>query len=235
VATPEQLAKLPVRVDIRQISVRDAGIRMSYRSPRSAQPGVLAIQQLNVTLQNFSNDPRRMNAAHPLVGQATGRFQQQCRIQASLRANMLDPAGAHTLEGTLSSASLTVLNPMTVATRGLSFRSGYIHQIRFQMQLNRTQARGTMWAEYSDLKLDLLNRKNRRGLLHRAASSAINGIFIRDNNPRKPGEELKTGNMKSSRELRFSVFTLWRQGIVAGMLNSAGVPAALAKKLSEQE
>lgn len=234
VATPEQLGKLTMRVDVRQVRVRDAGIRLLYRSPRSPQPGVLAFQQLNITLLNFSNDPRRMSSARPLTGQATGVFQKQCRMQAALRANLLDPAGTHSLAGTFSATPLDILNPMTVTTRGISIRSGQIHNVRFQMQLNRAQAQGTMWASYSDLKLDLLNRKNRRGLLHRAESSVVNGLFLRDNNPRKPGEALKTGSMNSGRELRFSVFTLWRQGIVSGMLNSAGVPAPLAKKLSEQ-
>ncbi|UOG73586.1 DUF748 domain-containing protein [Hymenobacter tibetensis] len=235
VATPDAIGRLPFPVDVRRLRIADLGLRMSYRSPRSAQPGVLAMQQLTGTLLNISNDPRRMHAAQPMTGQLTGRIQKVCKAQVTLRANLLDPQGKHTLTGTLGPTPLAVLNPMITPTRGLRLRSGQIEQIRFQMQLDRQQAQGTMWASYHDLKLELLNGKNRPGVLHRLETSVVNGVFLRDNNPRKPGEELKSGAMRSARELRFSAFTLWRQGIVSGMLNSAGVPAVLAKKISERE
>ncbi|WP_331145490.1 hypothetical protein [Hymenobacter sp.] len=235
VATPDAIGQLPFRVDVRQVRFVDLGIRMSYRSPRSAQPGVMAMQQLTGMLANVSNDPRHMSAAHPLTGQVTGRIQKLCAAELRLQANVLDPGGVHTISGRFGAAPLAMLNPMTTTTRGLRLRSGDIDYIRFQMQLDRKQAQGTMQAAYHDLKLVLLNRQDRPGLLHRLETSVVNGVFLRDNNPRKPGEELKAGSIKSSRELRYSVFSLWRQGIVSGMLNSAGVPGPLAKKISEAE
>ncbi|MDF7812251.1 DUF748 domain-containing protein [Hymenobacter sp. YC55] len=235
VATPDAIGRLPFRVDVRQVRFTDLGIRMSYRSPRSAQPGVMAMQQLNGVLSNVSNNPRRMSTAHPMTGQVTGRVQQLGAAQLSLRANVLDPSGVHTISGRFAGVPLAILNPMILPTRGLRLRSGQIEQMRFQMQLNRQKAQGTLWAEYHDLKLQLLNRENRPGILHRLETSVVNGVFLRDNNPRKPGEELKPGKVNSRRELRYSVFSLWRQGLVSGMLNSAGVPEGLAKKLSEME
>jgi hypothetical protein len=41
--------------------------------------------------------------------------------------------------------------------------------------------------------------------------------------------------MTSTREPRFSVFTLWRQGIVSGLFHNVGVPQKLAQKLSESK
>ncbi|MBD2716462.1 hypothetical protein KBK19_15580 [Microvirga sp. STR05] len=235
IATPDAVGRLPFRVDVRQVRIQDAGIRMSYRSPRSAQAGVMGIQQFTGTLRNFSNDPRHMSAARPLTGEATGVLQKQSRARMVLRANLLDPNGRHTVQGSFTSTPLAALNPMVVPTRGIRFRSGQIQRIRFEMQLGRAQAQGTMWAEYRDLKLELLNKKNKPGVLHRIETSLANGIFLRDNNPRQPGQDLKTGQMASRRELRYSVFSLWRQGLVSGLLNSAGVPKPLAKKLSESE
>jgi hypothetical protein len=195
----------------------------------------MAMQQLTGVLANISNNPRRMNAAHPMTGHVTGRIQQVGAAQLSLRANVLDPSGAHTISGRFGAMPLAMLNSMTLPTRGLRLRSGQIEQMHFQMQLDRQMARGMLWATYHDLKLQILNRENRPGILHRLETSVVNGVFLRDNNPRKPGEELKPGKMNSSRELRYSVFSLWRQGLVSGMLNSAGVPEGLAKKLSEAE
>ena len=233
--TPEAMRQVPFIIGLDRFIIREVTITTQYRSPREAQPGILQINHLTGTLRNVSNDPARMNAAHPLTGTATGRLQGECRARVTIRANVLDPAGRHTVSGTFYSAPLAILNSMTVPTRGIRFRSGTIGQIRFHMQLDLQAARGTMWARYTDLKLQRLNRQNKPGLLHRVETTVINGVFIRDNNPRQPGQELKTGSMHSGRERRYSVFTLWRQGLVSGLLNSAGVPKPLAKKLSEGE
>ncbi|SNR62563.1 protein of unknown function [Hymenobacter mucosus] len=235
VATPEALAALPFQISIDRVRIRRGTVNMVYRSPRDPQPGTLSINQLAVTLRNFSNDPRRMSAAHPLTGEASGRLQNQCAARLSLRANLLDPTGRHTLSGVFTTASLGILNPMTIPTRGVAFRSGTVQRIRFQMRLDQQQAVGTMWGEYTDLKLQLLNKNNKAGLLKRVETSLINGIAVRDNNPRKPGKPLKEGQILSRRELRYSVFTLWRQGLVSGALNSVGIPKKIARNLSEGE
>ncbi|OWP64542.1 hypothetical protein CDA63_04010 [Hymenobacter amundsenii] len=233
--TPEELAKVPFRLAIDRLRIGQGTITAQYRAPRDAQPGLIQITDFGGTLRNVSNDPARMSAAHPLTGTASGLLQGRCRARVQLQANVLDPAGRHTVSGTFYQAPLSILNSMTVPTRGIRFRSGLIERIDFRMQLDQQAARGTMRARYTNLKLQRLNRQNKPGLLHRLETTAINGLVIRDNNPRQPEQELKTGSMRSARERRYSVLTLWRQGLVSGLLNSAGVPAPLAKKLSEGE
>jgi hypothetical protein len=235
VVTPEALGQVPFQFDVRLVRFQHATIRMAYRAPRDPVPGTMSINRLAITLRNVSNNPRRMGPRSPLTGEATGWVENRCYATLALRANLLDRSGAHTLRGTFQRTPLNIINPMIVPTRGIAIKSGTVEQIRFSMLLNQTAASGTMWARYSDLKLQLLNQKERPGLLKRVETSVVNGVFLRDNNPRKPGEPVKTGQMASSRERRFSVFSLWRQGLVSGMLNSAGVPRPLAKKLSESQ
>jgi hypothetical protein len=233
VATPEVLGKVPFRFAVKRLRITQARITMLYRAPRSATPGILQITRFAATLRNLTNHPARMSAARPLIGEASGWLQNQGRARLTLRANLLDPAGRHTLRGTFFPTSLSILNPMTVPTIGLRFNSGEVQRIDFRMTLDRQAARGILWGRYTNLKLQRLNRQNRPGVLHRLQTSVINGVFIRDNNPRRPGQALKPGQILSARERRFSVFTLWRQGLVSGMLHSSGVPKGLAKKLSE--
>ncbi|MDU0372429.1 DUF748 domain-containing protein [Hymenobacter endophyticus] len=231
--TPEALGRLPFRFAVNQLRLRQASLTMLYRAPRHAAPGILQITRFASTLRNLSNDPARMSAARPLTGEASGWLQGQGRAQLTLQANLLDPAGRHALRGTFYSTPLAMLNSMTVPTLGLDVRSGQVHQIDFRMTLDQQAARGTMWGRYTNLKMQRLNRQNRPGVLHRLQTSVINGVFIRDNNPRRPGAELEPGTILSNRQRRFSVFSLWRQGLVSGLLNSAGVPKGLSKKLSE--
>lgn len=233
--TPEALGQVPFRFALDRLLISQTTITMLYRAPRQARLGTLQITRFGGTLRNVSNDPGRMRAARPLTGEASGRLQDQCVARLTLRANLLDPTGRHTITGVFGPTPLAILNTMTVPTRGLAFRSGQVEQIRFQMMLDQTAARGTMWGRYTNLKLQLLNRQNRPGVLPRIGTTLVNGLFIRDNNPRQPDQELQPGKIISARERRFSVFSLWRQGLVSGLLNSAGVPSKLAKKLSEGE
>lgn len=233
--TPEALGRVPFRFALGRLLVSQATITMLYRAPRQARPGTLQITRFGGTLRNISNDPARMSAARPLTGEASGRLQDQCAARLTLRANLLDPTGRHTITGVFGATPLAILNAMTVPTRGIGFRSGQVQQIRFRMELDQTAARGTMWGRYTDLKLQFLNRENRPGILPRIGTTLVNGLVIRDNNPRQPDGTLKPGQIISARERRFSVFSLWRQGLVSGLLNSAGVPSKLAKKLSEGE
>mgnify|MGYP002780672020 CR=1 FL=1 len=233
--TPEALARVPFRFALHRLQLDNANVTMLYRAPRDPRPGVFTINRLAVTLRNLSNDPGRMRAASPLTGTATGWLQNRCRAQVSLRANLLDAAGRHTLRGELGAAPLAMLNPMLVTTRGMRIRQGQVHHIRFSMQLDHRAARGTAWAAYSGLKVQLLNQQEKPGLLPRIGSTLVNGLLLRDDNPRQAGGTLEPGRIASRREWRSSVFSLWRQGLVSGLLNSAGVPGALAKKLSEAE
>ena len=71
--------------------------------------------------------------------------------------------------------------------------------------------------------------------LSRISSKLLNGIVIRDENPRGLGpDRLKVGSLQSRRDLRVSVFSLWRQGLVSGLLNSIGAPKKVAQTISEQ-
>ncbi|UOR07535.1 hypothetical protein MUN82_10655 [Hymenobacter aerilatus] len=236
VATPEALRHLGFTLDIRRINVQNGTLYTIYRAPQNPKPGELTINRVSGTIDNFSNDPHRMSAAHPAVVHATAWLQNRCRLQATLRANLLDPNGRHSITGTFSEGQLSMLNPMTVPTKQLVFRSGLVHNIRFQLQADRQRVTGPMWANYSNLKLTILSQQggaDHKTLGSRLKTTLVNGLFLRDDNPRKG--KLQVGNMTSARDLRVSVFTLWRQGIVSGMFNSAGVPALLSKKLSEQQ
>ena len=121
-------------------------------------------------------------------------------------------------------------------TKQLGFKSGDIQSIAFDMRADRHQTSGTMQARYTDLKFELYKYKDgemKKPLFTRLKNGLVN-LVIRDNNPR-PGGRFVTGDMTSRRELKSSVFSAWRQGLMTGLLNSAGVPQKMAQKLSQSK
>ena len=233
--SPEEMLHLPIVVDVPRLDLVNGNVYTVYRSPLTPLTGTMNINRFNGTFFNLSNDPRHQTAARPLTGRATTYLQNQCRLDAQLSAYLLDPLGRHRIRGTFGAGQFGILNSMTVPTKLVKFKSGNVQRIRFDMHVDRKGATGSMTTEYTGLQLELLGYKDeevKKTLLKSAISKAANVVLIRDQNPRKRGK-LVSGEMTSTREPRFSMFALWRQGVVSGLFNNVGIPQKIAQKLSE--
>lgn len=235
ILTPEAVRRLRAHLDVRRLDLRGGTIAAVYRSARTPLPGTFTIKRLNATLRNVSNDPRRMSLAHPLTGEATGYLQNQCRAQIHLTTSLLDPQGRQHLWGTFGPAPLSLLNSITTPTRLISIKSGQLQRISFDERIDRQRVGGPIRATYTELKINYLGYKDgkvKKTFLNRIKSGLVNGLIIRDQNPR-PGGRFVVGQMSSRRERQFSTFTAWRQGLLCGLLQSVGVPDKLAQKYSQ--
>jgi hypothetical protein len=235
--TPEAVRRVHFHFDVRRFDLRGGNLYFSYRSPRSPLVGTMRITRFNAMLHNVSNNPQRQTFATPLTGTATAWLQDRCRMSIQVAAPLLDPQGRHRAWGSFGPAPFGILNPMTAPTRFLSFKSGDVQRLDFQLRADKKQVTGTMQLRYNHLQLDLLSYKKdelKQPLLKKVFSKAANVLVIRDENPRKRGK-LIIGDMTSRREPKFAVFSLWRQGLVTGLLNSIGLPQKLARQLSESQ
>ncbi len=237
--SPEEMRNLPMIVDVRRFDIRGGNLYSTYRSPLTVVTGTMSINRFNGSFYNLSNDPRHQTAATPLTGKATTYLQNQCRLDARVSMYLLDPKGRHRVWGAFGPGHFAMLNSMTVPTRLVKFKSGEVRRLRFDLRADRQGVIGTTWTEYDNLQLTLLSYKEeteeiKKSLFSRVKSKVVNAVVIRDQNPRKRGE-LVTGEMTSTREPRFSVFALWRQGVVSGLFHNVGVPQKLAQKLSESK
>jgi len=238
IVTPERLGSLKLRLNVRRLLVDNATIRTVYLSPSSGRRGALTFNRLSGSLTNVTNDPRLMSVAHPAVAEASGYVANRWRARLKIWLPLLDPNGGHWGQATFGPSSITVLNSMTEPSRNVRFARGDVRGATIRFRANRQQITGTMRAEYTGLKLELLSQKggpDHRNLLTKVGTTLLNGIVVRDDNPRRAGQEPKEGSMTSRRELRVSVFSLWRQGLVSGLLNSIGAPKKLAQQISEQQ
>lgn len=235
VLTPEAMRKLRLHLEVGRLDVRNGTIAARYRSAETPRIGTLSFDRLNITLRHISNNPRTQTLAHPLTGEATGYVQNRCYVQVHLSAPMLDPQGRHHLWGSFGATPFSILNPMVKPTKLIEFKSGTAQRIAFDMHVDRQRVAGTMQATYSDLKIAMYKYKDgelKKPLFKRFLNGLLNGLVIRDNNPR-PSGRFVTGEMSTRRELRSSVFSAWRQGLISGGLHSVGVPQKIAQKLSQ--
>jgi hypothetical protein len=232
--SPELVRRVRAHFDVRQLDFNDGTIVALSRSASTPLVGKFTITKLNIRFKNVTNDPRRMSLAHPLTATATGYLQNSCRAEAVLTTSLLDPRGRQHLRGSFGPAPFSILNPIMKPTRLLSFQSGQAQRIDFDERLDRQRIRGEVRARYTDLKLRFLAYKEeevKKTLFTRLKTGAAN-LVVRNQNPR-PGGRFVVGDMDAPRELEFSVFTAWRQGLITGFLNSVGVPQQLATDLGQ--
>ena len=237
IITPEEMRKVDTRIDVRRLDLVAGNLYTRYRSPLSPVVGTISINRFSGTLRNVSNDPRRQTTATPLTGTATAYLQNRCRMTVNLAVPLLDPAGHHRVWGSFGPGPFAMLNSMTVPTRLAEFKKGNVQGITFALQGDKKQVTGTMTTRYTGLQLELLSYKKgeiKQSLVKKVISKVANVLAIRDENPRKGGRVV-SGDMTSKREPLFSVFVLWRQGVVSGLLNNIGLPKPLARKISESQ
>ncbi len=235
IVTPEAVRKIPFRVDFRRVIVADCRIDFRFIGTTSPRYGVGRVTHLNGRLTNISNDPRRMTAATPLVAHATAVFQDQCRAEATAWMNLLDPLGRHQVKGTFGAAPVQILNPILEPSALTTLKTGTVQRIDLTMTADRTAIHGELRGVYQNLHIRLLNKKVEQTLLTKIKSKAANKLIIPDDNPDKPGQPLRVGRIESKRERRYSVFALWKQGLVSGALNAIGLSEEKAQKMSETQ
>ena len=232
--TPDAVLRLRAHIDVRRLDLRNGTIIARARGERTPLIGNFSINRLNASLFNVTNDPSRMSLAQPLTGSATGYLQNVCPAEVRLTTSLLDPRGRQHLRGSFGPAPFSILNPVMTPTRLIHFKSGQAQRVEFDEYIDRQHISGTVRAHYTDLKLNFLGYKDqevKKTFFGRIKSGLVN-VVVRDQNPR-PGGRFVVGAIDTPRELEFSTFTAWRQGLLAGFIHSMGVPKKLATNYSQ--
>ncbi len=233
--TPEAVRKIPFPIDFRRIAITDGHLDFRFIGTVSPRYGTGRVTQLNGTVTNASNDPTRMTDATPMVARVSALFLDQCRAQATARMNLLDPRGRHRVTGTFGTAPAQIMNSILEPAALTRIQTGTVQRIDMDMTGDRDGIRGELRGAYRNLHIRLLNKQVEQTLLTKIKSKAANKIVVHDNNPDKPGEPLRVGRIESRRERRYSVFALWKQGLVSGALHAIGLGEEKAQKMSETQ
>ncbi|MCC2544843.1 DUF748 domain-containing protein [Hymenobacter sp. BT175] len=234
ILTPETLGQLPFTYALAQVKVRDAALHYTQYSRTGTEPGVLTISQLNGTIRNLSNQP----GTGTTVFQASGRLQDTCPIQATLTTDLRRGRGAHQLKGTLGAIEFAALNPYVEPTNKVRFEGGQTQRITFDFHFDQERGRGPVVALYTGLKVKVLNPvegDKKVGILALLTSRLANTFVLRDSNPQRANWDVRTADVRVERNRQRSVFWLWRQSLVNGLLINFGVLPEVAGTLCERE
>ncbi|WP_242928184.1 DUF748 domain-containing protein [Pontibacter vulgaris] len=216
--------ELKTGLNIRHLEVQGMFVRYEELVPEATKTGVITIQNINASISNLTNDKNLMSAKSPAVAKVRGSINGTAPVTATIRLNLLDPSGYHTLKGTVGPANPATLNSILEPTAFISIEEGRIQKSDFRVELTRTKATGNLNLRYSDLKVDVLSKDEdkRQTFRKKILSKVANKVVIKSDNP-KEGESLRAGTITVARSRKRSVISYWKDCLISGFRSAAGV------------
>ena len=177
----------------------------------------------------------------------------QAHLQATMRINLLDPSGYHTIQGSVGKMNPKIFNPIVEPAEYVSVKSGQVEGGTFRMTLTSRKAEGSMRLTYENFKVDLLskekepekqtgpapekkNEKKKQSFGKKILTAIANKLVLNSNN--KPEtEEIKAedksklplknkfviGKIDTNRRQNRSLFTFWIDGLTSGVRSTLGL------------
>ncbi|WP_424003801.1 hypothetical protein [Maribacter sp. IgM3_T14_3] len=167
------LQKLPFKVAIDSVLVKNGTIIYEEDIPNDVKAGALSFENLDASIRNLSNishaeNPVKIQLEANLMG--TGKFHMNWEFE------VYDPQSTFLISGGLSNFNTASLNEFLVPNLRTQ-TTGTIDQLYFTISGNEHVATGDIKMKYDDFKFQVLN-KERNGV--KKVLSFIGNLFIND-------------------------------------------------------
>ncbi|MDB5271891.1 MAG: hypothetical protein JWO58_258 [Chitinophagaceae bacterium] len=225
--------KLPLLIDT--IDVKNGTATYEEIVEKGKLPGRIFFTKINLHAYNFTNVRSILHHRPDFTVNGTTSFLNRSTIALRLDFPVLDPHQTFYAKGHITNVKATDLNNIVNNMAYAEFREGDIHKVSFDMVGDEESSHGTLQADYTDLKIALLDtasvNKHRAHFEKRLIGLFANAV-VRTNN--MPGtHHYKEGKINLLRpKNKFVLNYIWNS-IKVGLITIA-VDPRLSKKLVEK-
>jgi hypothetical protein len=210
------LRELPFFVKIDSIKIKNADIVYEEQLPAKSKAGRLTFEKTNIDLVSLTNHPDSLKSyLYQPILKANTYVMGQGKLNLEARFFMSDPKNLHFLKGNIGEMDMRAFNEMLEYVFPVRITSGFIRNGSFDLKLNYKHAKGSMLLRYNDLKVEVINRK--------FASFVANSFVVTNHNPARRFVPLRTGEIKTRRNLSRSIFSYWGYSVLNGFKTSIGL------------
>ena len=188
----EALAAIREPLQVDRLTITNGHLTYSERVVAGADPGVLTVAAVNVSVEGIANQGEA-TAAIQLRGQGDLMNAGTFLVLMSIPIN-LSNFSLH-YSGSLSAMDLTRLDAFLDIAEHTRIKSGSAIEAAFEIDVTASQARGRVRAIYKDLEIALLDKQtgSEKGLGNRVASLFENVVKIRNANAPDASGAMKEG------------------------------------------
>ena len=226
---PNQLlAKLPFKLDIRRMKMRNLDIAYEERNPLSGQTGTVYLDNASLDLTNISNQNKE-----PFLVDGTASFMHKVPIRAAFRFDMKNQQNGDFSASVHSDSPFDghLLNSFTEPLGMMKLENGTLQKLSADMKGNELGAGGEVTVLYNDLKLALLEKdKGETKLDKKDVTSLFANLFVLKNENPKKGKTPRIEQASFKRDPTGGFVMLVWKTILVGVLKTIGAPEKLAYK-----
>jgi len=223
------LMKLPVKLDVDRMKVRNLDVAYEERNPLSRQSGTVYLDNATMELTNLRNT----SGAGPVVVNGTALLMHQVPITASFRFDMKNyKSGAFTASVKSNQPfDGTLLNSFTMPLGMMKLEKGELQKLQASIKGNEMGASGEVLVLYKDMKLSLLEKdKGKSALDKKDVTSFIANLFVLKKDNPKEGKAPRVEQAQFKRDPEGGFMMLVWKTILVGVLKTIGAPEKIAYK-----
>ncbi|WP_162051366.1 DUF748 domain-containing protein [Pontibacter pamirensis] len=193
--------------------------------PKAAERGNISLEDIEVSISNFSNIPAHISMENPAVVQITGMIMGKAPASLTSRLPLLNENGYHTLHVEVEAFDPEILNPMIAPTAFVRVESGKISRGSMDAELTNDKATGTLKLIYSNFEIELLSKGTggEQSFGKEILSEVVNWVAIKESNSGDDGEQPRVGEIDVTHNEKKSIFSYWTNCIIDGFMSIATI------------
>jgi len=227
------LLKLGYNIGVDTIQFMINKIHYTEHNEGYDEPAVIYFNNLSGNLSNITNMESRIQRNNMILLEASAKLYNSGTINIDGSFYLTDESGNYTLNGTLGSMDLTLLNEMLENVANISIAEGKNNSLNFSFKADTTYAIGNMVFLYDDLKLLVFSKENQAAnSVHKSGFKSFfaNAFIVKKRNPHRL--RTKKGDIYTERIQHKSIFNYWAKAVLSGAVSSIG---ALSNKKEIKE
>jgi hypothetical protein len=210
------------------VTVKRVDVLYSERNKKSGQSGTIRFKSTSGRILNLTNNKDSLKKKDLATASFATSLMGHGKLDLHFGFSMADKANSYNYKGHLGNFDLADINPVIMPLAMIKASSGKVHSLDFNFEATNKLTKGKVTVLYNDLKVNLLRPDDSKKAV---ISFLANTFVINNNNPVKPGDVPRFGEVSYTRPYNSPFFkTLW-QALLSGL--KPGIGLGKAEKTTE--
>ncbi|MBL0340115.1 MAG: hypothetical protein IPP71_03855 [Bacteroidetes bacterium] len=227
------LKSIPIYAAIDSIHLKGSDIIYEEVAEGGTSPGRISFTKVAATISGFTSDTTLFSKYNSLVVKAQGKFMNVGKIDVEYVFPLNTDEMVFDCSGKLLDMPMAAINPMLEPNANVTMKSGKIDAMFFSFHANDDFAKGKMKFIYHNLKLDFLNKKEKKsGPVEDVLAFLVHKLIIKENNPSQ-NESIRITEINNPRHKGRFIFNYTWKSLLSGIKPAIGLPERLSRPLKK--